>query len=418
MTEQQPLRRNRRFQYLWLGSTVGYLGIETADIAYPLAVLALTGSPAAAGLFGVVQLLATLVAGLPAGMLADRYDRKRILLLSEGTRALAAASVAVALAIHRLGLPHLLVVAAVLGACGPCTATARMLLVRAVVPAEQLTSALTTEQVRDGLTQLAGPPLGGLLYGLRQLLPFAVSAVAFAVSWLTVLKIRVPGGEPATTGPAEPAGALAGLRTIWQDPTLRAATLLVAVLNTVGAPVLLITTVLLRAQHVSPALIGVAVAGYAVGGLTGTALVRPLHRRWQPGQLLIGVALLEAPLLFGLGFRLGPWWVGALLLCAGLGIPALQVLVDVLIFRQVPDEQRGRVISATITLVGIGMPMGTGLAGVLLQYLAAPYAMAVLSGVLALGAGYAATRRHLRTARWPIFSTTDVETAEPAPTTA
>jgi MFS family permease len=417
MADQQPLRRNRRFQYLWLGSTVGYLGIETADIAYPLAVLALTGSPAAAGLFGVVQLLATLVVGLPAGVLTDRYDRRRILLLSEGTRALAAASVAVALADHRLGLTQLLVVAGVLGACNPFTATARMLLVRTVVPDEQLTEALTTEQIRDGLTQLVGPPLGGLLYGLRQLLPFAVSAVAFAVSWLTVLQVKVPRREPAPAGAGSP-GALAGLRTIWRDPTLRAATLLVAVLNTVGAPVLLITTVLLRSQHVSPALIGVAVAGYAVGGLTGAALVKPLHRRWQPGQLLIGAALIEAPLLFGLGIKLGPWWVGALLLCAGLGIPALQVLVDVLIFRQVPDEQRGRVISATITLIGIGMPVGTGLAGLLLQYLAAPYAMAVLAGILALAGGYAATRRHLRTARWPISPASDVKTTEAAPTSA
>ncbi|HEX5404514.1 MAG TPA: MFS transporter [Pseudonocardiaceae bacterium] len=416
-TDQRPLRRNRRFQYLWLGSTIGYLGIETADIAYPLAVLALTGSPAAAGLFGVVQLLATLVVGLPAGVLVDRYDRRRVLLLSEGIRALAAASVAAALAEHRLGVAQLLVVGAVLGACGPFTSTARTLLVRAVVPDEQLTSALTTEQIRDGMTQLVGPPLGGLLYGLRQPLPFGVGAIAFAVSWLTVLKVRVPRHRPAAPDGAA-GGALAGLRTIWRNPTLRTATLLVAVLNTVGAPVVLITTVLLRQQHVSPSLIGVAVAGYAIGGLIGAALVKPLHRRFQPGHLLIGVALFEAPLLFGLGIRLGPWWVAALLLCAGLGIPALQVLVDVLIFRQVPDEQRGRVISATITLIGIGMPIGAGLAGLLLQYLAAPVAMAVLACTLAGACGYAATRRHLRSARWPDSSAADVKTAEPAPTTA
>lgn len=399
--EVKALRHNRRFQALWIGSAVGFLGIEAADVGYPLAVLALTGSPATAGLFGVVQLVATLLAGLPAGAVADRYDRRRVLLVGEGVRAVSAASVAVALAASHLTVPHLLAVAAVLGAAGPFSGTARMLLVRAVVPAEHLTAALTTEQIRDGLSQLIGPPLGGLLYGLRQLLPFAASAIAFAVSWLATLVVRVPPRDEPATGPAGSPSVLAGLRTIWRNPTLRAATLLVALLNAVGAPVLLITIVALRAQQVAPGVIGVAVAGYAVGGLIGATLVGPLHRRFRPGRLLIGVALIEAPLLFGLGVPWGPWWVAAVLLCAALGVPALSVLVDVLIFRQVPDEQRGRVIAATSVLVAIGMPVGTGLTGLLLEYLSPPVAMTVLAAILAVGAGYAATRRQLRDARWP-----------------
>jgi MFS family permease len=399
--EVKALRHNRRFQALWIGSAVGFLGIEAADVGYPLTVLALTGSPATAGLFGVVQLVATLLAGLPAGAVADRYDRRRVLLVGEGVRAVSAASVAVALAASHLTVPHLLAVAAVLGAVGPFSGTARMLLVRAVVPAEHLTAALTTEQLRDGLSQLIGPPLGGLLYGLRQLLPFAASAIAFAVSWLAALVVRVPPRDEPATGPAGSPSVLAGLRTIWRNPTLRAATLLVALLNAVGAPVLLITIVALRAQQVAPGVIGVAVAGYAVGGLIGAMLVGPLHRRFRPGRLLIGVALIEAPLLFGLGVPWGPWWVAAVLLCAALGVPALSVLVDVLIFRQVPDEQRGRVIAATSVLVGIGMPVGTGLTGLLLEYLSPPVAMTVLAAILAVGAGYAATRRQLRDARWP-----------------
>src|SRR5882757_5595893 len=101
---EQPLRRNARFQTLWIGSTIGFLGIEAADVAYPLAVLALTGSPAEAGLFGALQTLATLLAGLPAGHVVDRFDRRRVLVSAEATRASAAGSVAVALALHHLTL--------------------------------------------------------------------------------------------------------------------------------------------------------------------------------------------------------------------------------------------------------------------------------------------------------------------------
>jgi MFS family permease len=398
MMAEQPLRHNVRFQTLWIGSTIGFLGIEAADIGYPLAVLALTGSPAEAGLFGALQTLANLVAALPAGQVVDRFDRRRVLVLAEATRTTAAASVAVALALHHLTLVHLLAIAAVLGASGPFSGTARMLLVRAVVPNDQLTAALTQEQVRDGASQLAGPPLGGFLYGVRQSLPFLFSAVAFSVSLICALVVRVPTRVPIEE---KRSGVLAGVRAIWRDPTLRAATVLVAALNTVGAPLTLIATVILKRQQVAPLLIGVALAGLAVGGLVGAALVGPLHRRFRPGALLIGFATILVPLVAALGIPWGPWWMAAVLTCAGLGMPALQVLVDVLIFRQVPDQERGRVIAAVITLFGLGMPVGAAAAGLLLQFFSAPQAMFVLAGGLVLCAGFAVTRRELRAARWP-----------------
>src|SRR5579863_1281305 len=71
-----PLRRNLRFQTLWIGMTASTIGVSVGDVAYPLIILALTGSPAKAGLFGAVQAIGMLAAGLPAGSLADRYDSR------------------------------------------------------------------------------------------------------------------------------------------------------------------------------------------------------------------------------------------------------------------------------------------------------------------------------------------------------
>lgn len=397
---ERPLWRNVDFQLLWIGSTMTFVGTEAADVAYPLAALALTGSPVKASLFGVVQTLATLLAGLPAGAIADRFARRRVLVVAEVVRASVVASVAVAVVMHRLTLIHLLVVAAVLGAALPFGATARILLVRTVVPAGQLTAALSQEQVRDGVSQLVGPPLGGFLYGLRQQLPFLFSAVTFVVSLACALVLHLPAPE-VRGHPRERSGVLLGIRTIWGDPTLRAAALLVAALNTVGAPIMLIATVLLQRQSVRPLFIGVALAGYAVGALVGATLVTSLHRRWRPGMLLLGVVGVEAPLVVCLGLPFGPWWMAAVLMAAGIGIPALQVLVDVLILRQVPDERRGRVVAAVMTLFGLGMPVGSALAGVLLQYLSPTHAMLVLGSALFIVAGYAASGPRLRAASWP-----------------
>src|SRR5438067_1390786 len=91
-----PLRRNRNFNLLWGGSVAAMLGLTTADIAYPLVILAMTGSPLKAGLFATVQLVGTVLATLPIGQLMDRHDRRRMLLVSESVRLAAVAGVAAA----------------------------------------------------------------------------------------------------------------------------------------------------------------------------------------------------------------------------------------------------------------------------------------------------------------------------------
>jgi MFS family permease len=404
-----PLRRNRRFQLLWIGSTVGFLGSEAAEVTYPLVILAVTGSPAQAGLFAFVQLLAGVVLALPAGEVVDRWDCRRVLLLAEGGRALVAGSVAVALMAGHLTMVHLLVAAAVLGAGSAFGGPARMLVVRAVVPSSQLTAALTQEEVRNSAASLAGPPLGGLLYGLKQILPFLFCSVSFAVSWFCILIVRTPARITSSTADPAPeneaGGMLMGVKALWDDPVLRAATLAVTALNTAGAPLVLIATIILQRQHTPSWIIGTVMAGLALGGLAGAALVGPLHRRLRPGVLLVGVVVMQVPVFAALVLPFGPWWVMAVLGFAMLGVPALSVLIDVLVFRGVPDDRQGRVIAAASMLFGLGGPLGAVGAGLMLQYLSVSTTMLVFAAMLAITGGYAASRKHLREAPWPI--TTD-----------
>jgi len=131
---------------------------------------------------------------------------------------------------------------------------------------------------------------------------------------------------------------LAGVRILLGHPVLRAATLLITAVNTVGVGLDLVAVVLLRDQSVSSAMIGVALAGGAVGGLAGAPLVRPLHRL-RPGVLLLAVCLLQVPVFVLFAVVDGPWWMGALLFVSMLGVPAIRVLVDVLILRQAPPAR-------------------------------------------------------------------------------
>ncbi|MFF1838052.1 MFS transporter [Streptomyces sp. NPDC058231] len=407
-----PLRKNVNFQLLWAGSVPAFLGREIVGLVYPLVVLAITGSPGWAGAFGGVQIFASLVCGMPAGALADRYDQRRLLLLVETARSLATSSVAAAYFLHELTLIHLLLVAVVLGAVQPVGGSTRMLLVRSLVPGRQLTAALTQEEVRSEAAAMAGPPLGGFLYAVASGLPFLVAAGGFAVAAGCTFFVR----PPARTAGAEAAGGarrpqqdelpllrrmLVGLHVLWRRPLLRSGMLFGAAMNTVGAPIILVVVVQLRDQGVGSGTLGLATIGMGVGGLAGALLVKPLHRMLAPGVLLLSVGAVEAVLIALLALGRGPWWVAGLLFLMGLNGPSVRVLVDILIFRQVPDEQRGRAVAACMTVFGAGSSLGVLVGGQLLQHLSPATAVLVLAACEAVAVGIGLGARSLRKAVWP-----------------
>jgi MFS family permease len=412
-----PLWRNLQFQTLWIGTSASTLGVSVADIAYPLTVLAVTGSPALAGLFAAVQAIGMLLAGLPAGMLTDRCDNRTIVIYTEAGRAAVTAVVATALITGWLSLPVLFAAAALLGIGQAIKGTAQTLLLRSVVPTEQLTQALTQDEVRMNGAALAGPALGGALYAVRALahaVPLLFTAGSFLTALVCAALMKFMPGAPQgpvdraadRTASASSAGAgaagsmLAGVRTLWGQPVLRAATLLIMFVNTIGAGFELIIIVILRHQAVPTGTIGLALGLGAAGGLAGAPLVKVLHRL-RPGVLLLAMCVLDAGILALLAVPFGPWWVAGLTFTVMLGLPAIRVLVDILVIRQAPPEQCGRVVAALMTLIGLGMPAGVAGCGLLLQYLPAQAAMLTLASAQAAGVAYCSTRRELRQARWP-----------------
>lgn len=403
--EDVPLRRNRGFQLLWTGSVFAFLGKEISDLVYPLVVLALTGSPGWAGAFGGVQILTSLVFGMPAGELADRFDRRRLLVCVEAIRATSSISVVVAFASDALTLPHLLAVAVVVGAAQPLGGSTRTLLVRALVPPRQLTAALTQEEVRSHAAALSGPPLGGALYAVAAIVPFVVTACSFAASLVLILFVRPPAEALRAPRPAkaEPfrSRMTAGLTALWSRPTLRVGMMFAAAMNMVTAPVVLTIVVRLQEEGLSGTAIGFTTMGLAVGGLAGTVLVSPLHRLLGPGVLMLWLGGTAFVLIGSLALPLGTWWLAVALFLLGLGGPSMRVLVDILIFRQVPDEQRGRAIAATMTVFGAGASLGVFCAGQLLEHFSPAVTVLALAGVLAAAWTAGLCLRELRSARWP-----------------
>src|SRR5450432_2324152 len=115
---QPPVRslwRNRDYMLLWTGQLVSSVGSQVSQLAFPLLILALTHSPAQAGLAGALRALPYLIFSLPAGALIDRWDRKRVMILSDIVRGLALGSIPLAFALGNLTILQLYIVSTIEG---------------------------------------------------------------------------------------------------------------------------------------------------------------------------------------------------------------------------------------------------------------------------------------------------------------
>jgi hypothetical protein len=227
-----PLRRNRDFTLLWAGHTVSVLGSQVTATAYPLLVLALTGSATAAGAVGFFAWAPYVLFAVPTGWLVDRVDRRRLMLAAETGRGLAISSLIVALAFDALTLPQIMLVAFVEGSLFVLFDLAELPAVRNVVAPDQVPAALALNEGRARGASLAARPLGGALFDVGRVAPFAADVVSYVVSTLTLLFVRGPLQAERPT-PAAPwlSELFAGARWLWRQPFLRLIPALSFVIN-------------------------------------------------------------------------------------------------------------------------------------------------------------------------------------------
>src|SRR5947209_10752876 len=195
-TEETPpkkrgsLWRNRDYMLLWSGQVISSIGTQVSQLAFPLLILALTGSPAQAGFAGALRALPYIIFSLPAGALIDRWDRKRVMIICDIGRALSMASIPVALAFGHLSILQLYLVSLIEGTLFVFFNLAEVACLPRVVEKEQLPAASAQHEVTFGITSLIGPSLGGALYSVARMLPFLADAISYGASVGSLFFIR------------------------------------------------------------------------------------------------------------------------------------------------------------------------------------------------------------------------------------
>jgi predicted MFS family arabinose efflux permease len=362
-------------------------GSQVTAIAYPLLVLALTGSPAKAGLAAFARLLAMALFALPAGLAADRWNRRRLMIAAYALRALTVGSLAALILLDEIVYWVIPLVAFVEGSGAAVFSAAQAGALRAVVPKPQLPAAVATVTGREAVVWLAAPPLGGALFVVSRALPFVAHAVANAFSTLALLAIQTPFQEERERDRSPLRSRLAdGFRFLWNHPFLRTCAFLFGLANFIGPGVLLAVLVIGERDGLSGGEIGLLLSAFGACLLLG-AFLSPLVRRLLPVR---GVLLLELWTWVGCGlFLVWPnvYVLTASILPTALAIPSTDSVVRGYQLAMTPDRLLGRVESVRSTIALLIAPLGPLAAGVLLDATSERATIAVFAGfglVLAL----------------------------------
>lgn len=344
-----PLRRNRDFTLLWSGQATSLLGTQVSTIAYPLLILAVTGSAAQAGLVASASLVGMLAFLLPAGVAADRYPRKRVMVIASLIQMIVGATVVPAILTHHVYVLHLAAVGAIQGVAAAYYQGASRGATRRIVPAEQLNEAMAATQVRDRGALMLGPPLGGGLFSLARFLPFAADSFSFGAIAVAAALMRKPL-DPAARPDREPLrrSVTKGVKFVLQQPFLRMCAIWTAILNGVALGVRLTIIVLARNRGATPAEIGTLFTISASCGLAGALLAVRLTKLAGGRLLVLTCSWLFPACAIGMFFAPSVWIIAVLGGVTGFALMPVNVLLTAYSARITPDHLQAQVGNALL----------------------------------------------------------------------
>jgi MFS family permease len=397
-----PLRRNSGFRLLWIGQLLSDAGTEIGMLAYPLLILGLTRSPVLAGVVGTARAITRACLQLPAGALSDRFDRRLTMIVCDSVRAVVLAVLGLLIVVHLASWPVVLIVSLIEGGAGTIFDPAATAALPAIVADGQLEQAWAATEARTWSANLAGPALGGVLFGLGRAVPFLADAVSYVVSFGTVSRIRGRFRLRKTVERKALWREVAdGLQLVWRVPILRAVAIQAPLVNFAFTGVLFTITLALRQHGTSSVVIGLVQAAIAAGGLLGAVVAPRLQGRMRLGTLVTIITLAGALLLGAAALLIPSPLVAAPVALSLMLAPAANAALIAGMLRSTPEEMRGRT-SNTMAMVAMALAtLAPLLAGLLVQHVSGAWAMGAFAATMAVSATLCLILRGLRNAEPP-----------------
>jgi MFS family permease len=366
---------------LQTGQLLSNLGTQLSVIAYPLLVLALTGSAAQAGLVGFIRFLPRAVLALPAGVVADRWNRKWLMVGSDAVRVVAVSVLVVAIVLDVASLWVIAVIAFVDATAGTFFGAAYPGAVRAVVTTSQLPDAMAVQTGRGAVVQLSGAPLGGALFTVGRALPFVADVLSYAFSTISLLLMRSSFQEEREREEAPLRDQLTeAVRFIWHQPFLRMCALVFGPLNFVAFSLIFSVVVIGTDQGLSGGAVGLLLSAFFGCALAGTFLATYVRRLLPPW----GVLVLEIWLWTGcVAFLVWPdvYVLVASMLPVALAMPSTDSVVHGYRIAMTPDRLLGRAEAVWATFAIVMATVAPLVMGVLIESVSARAAIGVAAAI-------------------------------------
>jgi MFS family permease len=358
------LSRNRNYHLLWGSQLVSELVSQVSLIAFPLLVLAATGSAVRMGAVTAVIGAATMTANVPAGVLVDRFDRKLVMLVCQSARAVAMGSLAVALFTGHFWMPYVLAAAAAEGLLSAAFDPAEHAALPQVVPEEQLSAAVARNTARRYVATLLGPASAGFLFAADPKTPFAVAVVLLVASCVVLCFLRLPR-RALVERSAGKAMLADGFRWVLGHRVIRS-TIAWLICCELFISALLIIVLAASGEHdTAPGELGVIMTGFGVGGLLGAAVAGRLHAAVPAPAVIIGFPWVAAALTLVMALMPIGVLTGVVLGGIAFFIPTAFTTVMTYQITVAPDDLRGRLSGVVGLFAGaagaIGPLVGGGL---------------------------------------------------------
>jgi MFS family permease len=392
--------RHRNFRLYWLGQLISLVGTWMQSVAQGWLMHRLTSSPFMLGLLGFCQFTPVMLFSLLGGVLADRIDKRRLLILTQSAMMIQAVAMAVLTSLNLLSPWGLLALAFLFGIVNAFDLPARQTFLVEMVGKEDLSNAIALNSAAFNAARVVGPAMAGILVAtMGEDGCFWLNAVSYIAVIYGLWQIHL-----ARSHAAPHSGALDHLREgisyAWGHEAIRNLLLLLGVTAGLGFQYLILLPVYTRdLLHAGPQVYGLLVSAFGVGSLLSAAVMtRPLNRWALRRNLLVGLAVA------GIGMGSFAWsrtvWLSAVMgLLAGFGLILYVASTNTMIQHSLEDRFRGRVMSLyTLMLIGTA-PLGALLLGAVAQRFGAPAATSISALSLLGGALWVSYRLRVIAAR-------------------
>jgi MFS family permease len=390
------LLTHRNFRLFWIGQTLSLIGTWMQTMAQGWLALELTNNAFLVGLVASIGSLPILVLSLPAGVLADREHKLRLVTIAQSLLLLEAVALWWLTYTGHITIGWLLLLAAVNGAVSAVEIPARQAMMIELVGRDDLRDAIALNSSGFNLARIFGPGVAAAVIAKAGISwCFGLNAISYFTVLVGLSRIKLPPWTPPLTTGSPLHGMLEGLRYIRATKKVSTLIRFIAVFSVLGVPYITLMPVVARD------LLGLDASGYGLllsslglGGLSGALALAAVGRSVPRGKLLVAAAYTYAFLLIMFSLVRVAWIAYPILLVTGFSMIVTNAVANSMLQSLVADEFRGRLMSVySLISVGVSQVFGAFAAGVVASAVGVDWAIGAGAAVMLVFAMYA-FRRH------------------------